>query len=767
MYAGGAETGAAGREGPLTTRDPFFNAIASSMGEGLIIVDAERKIRYMNPVAERISGLDAAACVGRVISDLLKVKDDRTGTYLQSPVAAALASGEIQRLPEEAVLVSESGKACFVDGTISTIRDPSGGILGAVILFRDVTERMRAHRELVESKAYLQSVIAFMPLGVHQYRLDDSGELRFMGANPAADAMLGVDHRELVGKAILEAFPSLEGTDIPMIYRRIALGGPPEHKEEVAYQDERIVGAYEVNAFNIGERSMVAVFSDILERKTAEIERDRFFEISDDIVLQGTLEGRFTEVNAAATRILGWSREDLLSRSWKEFVHPEDSAASAEAMKDLASGNMIVKTENRWLHKDGSYRWLSWASIYIREDGKVLSVVRDLTEEKKRLETQGQRDKMEAIGRLAGGVAHDFNNQLAGILGCAEIVQARLPRESELQEYIGLIIKSAKNSADLAGQLLAFARKGKYQNQAIDLGAVVKETSAILSLTIDRKITVRCELPAESIVIEGDPSQVQNAVMNLGINARDAMPEGGTLRFAVDRVELDCAFLRANQCPAPAGAFALVSVIDTGVGMDSSTRQHLFEPFFSTKAEGQGTGLGLAAVYGIVKNHRGIVNVETAEGKGTVFRLYFPLSEKNLEPATAAGGHPRRVEGACGMILVVDDENVICMMAQAMLGMAGYQVETAQSGAQALEYLKGHPCPDLVILDMIMPDLSGAEVFERIRAIHPGARVLVSSGYSLDGAAQELLDKGAAGFIQKPYRKDALFAAVAAGMGKP
>jgi PAS domain S-box-containing protein len=623
-----------------------------------------------------------------------------------------------------------------------------------------------------ESEAHIQSIFKALPLGIHQYELDASENLIFTGANPAADAILHIEHDKLIGFEILKAFPSLSGTDIPDIYRRMAKGGEAVHKEQVAYEDERIVGAFEVNAFNTGKRKMAAVFSDILERKKAEIDRDRFFEISEDIILQGNLDGHYTDINAAATRILGWSREEFLLNPWKHFIHPDDLAPSLEAMKELALGNRVVKVENRHRHKDGSYRWLSWSSMYVREEKKVISIVRDVTEEKSQIEKRRQMEKLEAIGRLAGGVAHDFNNQLTGIMGCAEIIKAKLSADSELQEYVSLIICSAKNSADLAGQLLAFARKGKFQTHSIDINAVIRDAASLLSHTIDKKIALELDLAESPVFLEGDPSQLQNVIMNLGLNARDAMPNGGAIVFHTEMVDLDRQFLDAHEHSGNPGRFAKISIIDNGIGMDDSVWSHLFEPFFTTKPEGHGTGLGLAAVYGIIKSHHGMVDVSSQQGQGTSFTLYFPLSESTAQagrekdkPMETKPEDAMQIESAWKpsaetAILIVDDEEVICQMAKAMLGLAGYATAIAQTGSAAEKYLKSHPCPDLILLDMIMPDMHGEEVFNVIMDIYPQARVLISSGYSIDGAAQTLLDKGAKGFIQKPYRKDALYKAV-------
>jgi PAS domain S-box-containing protein len=623
-------------------------------------------------------------------------------------------------------------------------------------LGEDVSE---AQKTLRESNTRFRSLVDAMPLGIHQYFLTPDDRLIFTGANPAADSILHVKHEAFISLEMLEAFPALRDTDIPLRYREVARGGAVFHREETTYKDNRIVGAFEIHAFNTGEMRMAVAFSDIFERKKAEIERDNFFNLSMDIVVLANLDGFFKDVNPAATEILGWSKEELLSRPWLDFIHPDDIQMTKDAGEGLKKGKRVNLFENRYRCKDGSYRWLSWNSMPITGQSMIVAVVRDITEQKQQMESLRQLEKLEAIGRLAGGVAHDFNNQLAGIMGCAEIIQAKLPPESGLHQYLDLIIASTKASADLAGQLLAFARKGKFQSIPLDIHLVINNALSLLSHTIDRKISIEGRLEAGSHTIEGDPSQIQNALMNLGINARDAMPDGGSLVVGTETVELDGEFLRAHDYRIDPGRYIVVSVRDSGTGIDPEIRKHLFEPFYTTKAEGKGTGLGLAAVYGIVKSHRGAIDVESRVGEGTTFKLFFPLVAAEKASAEASKGQPAP-EGHSS-ILIVDDEKTICMMASAMLSLAGYTVEFALSGADALARLRSGAFPDLIFMDMVMPDMNGRELFSEIRKEFPNAKVLLSSGNGINEESQGMLDAGARGFIQKPYRKDALYAAVA------
>ena len=380
----------------------------------------------------------------------------------------------------------------------------------------------------------------------------------------------------------------------------------------------------------------------------------------------------------------------------------------------------------------------------------AIIISKDITERKHLEQQVVQAAKMDAIGQLAGGIAHDFNNQLTGIMGFADMLQSRLADNPELRRYAEMIVQSTERAADLTKELLAFARKGKYLSTTVDIHAVIGDVVDLLNHTIDKRIRIHCELQAHPATTRGDPTQIHNALLNVALNARDAMPEGGDLTFASDLVELDAQACRRHaENPAP-GRFVRVSVTDTGSGMSEETLRHCFEPFFTTKTTGHGTGMGLAAVYGTVKNHRGAVEAQSELGKGTTVRLLLPVGEKQTEPAHTAPEEP--VPGS-EHILVVDDEDTILKMATEILGGLGYRVSACSNGTEALAiYREQHAEIDLVILDMVMPELGGRDTFVALREIRPDVKAILSSGYTIDGEAQAILDEGVQAFVQKPFR---------------
>lgn len=393
-----------------------------------------------------------------------------------------------------------------------------------------------------------------------------------------------------------------------------------------------------------------------------------------------------------------------------------------------------------------------------RDEQCVLTVCLDVTEQKLLEEQIRQTQKMDVIGQLAGGVAHDFNNMLTAILGSAELMERHIKDNSAATKLLGNIQKAASRSADLTGQLLAFSRKGQKNAVQTCINTTIHEVISLLERTIDKKITLKTKLIAKSACVVGDPALLQNALLNLGVNARDAMPEGGVITFATANVELDSAYCRASAFTIVPGPYIEISVSDTGTGMTKDIIQHIFEPFFTTKEVGKGTGLGLAAVYGTVSDHHGCVSIFSEPGTGSVFKLYLPLSgDKKLDESCSE-------ELICGYdgILLVDDEEILRDVGKALLEGLGYRVYLAEDGEHALQiYAREKKHISLVILDMLMPKMGGKETLLRLMECNPDIRVLILSGFNQHGTVDELEKLGAKGFLQKPYLCQELSRAVA------
>ncbi|MFO0750481.1 MAG: response regulator [Myxococcota bacterium] len=411
--------------------------------------------------------------------------------------------------------------------------------------------------------------------------------------------------------------------------------------------------------------------------------------------------------------------------------------------------------------------------LYFRRLGKELEArTRELQHELEeraraegehlRLEQQLQRaQKLEAIGQLAGGIAHDFNNLLTAILGNAELLRLHKGDIGEVREELDEILSAGRRGADLVRQLLSFARKGAGQPMPVDVNELVNEAVSLLRRGTTPNMFVFTELANEPLIIEADPAMVENALLNLGINARDAMPEGGHLTFTTRRVDTPANAVPGDGAAPQSGPGTWVEIIvkDTGVGMTDEVKSHLFEPFFTTKPPGKGTGLGLASVYGTMQTHGGVIGVQSEVGRGTAFTLHLPLSEE--EPLAAIDVDPSAVPRRPGHILLVDDDDSVRMVAKRMLTELGCTVSTAVDGLEAVEFFTTHRRDiDLVILDMQMPNLDGRGTFRELRKIDPRVRVLLVSGYAAKEEAERCLAEGALDFLPKPFKLEDLSRAI-------
>jgi PAS domain S-box-containing protein len=442
-------------------------------------------------------------------------------------------------------------------------------------------------------------------------------------------------------------------------------------------------------------------------------------------------------------------------KSFESFIHPSDKERIKGLINQTLNGGQSFSTEARMLRADGS-EWIMYAqgTVYRGADGKVkrfAGIHQDITKQRQLEEQLRQTDKLQAIGQLAGGVAHDFNNQLSVIMGFADMLRARL-NDKDLISFTDDILSACRRSRNLTSQMLAFARKGKIENDIFNIHEVIGEVARWLEHSIDKRINILQRLEANPSTTRGDRTQIQNALLNIAINARDAMPGGGQLIFETAAVDLDGSTHTASRLNASPGRYLCISITDNGIGMDEETAKHVFEPFFTTKKAVNNTGMGLAAVYGTMESHGGIVDLESEVGRGTTLNVYLPVVEAASNPLKSAGGITKSVPATNIHILLVDDEELVRKVCNRMLHRLGYKVTTAGSGRQGIEYYrKSWKSIDLVIIDMVMPDLSGLETYREMREINPGIKSILSSGYSIDSPAQEALDEGVRSFIQKPF----------------
>jgi len=525
-----------------------------------------------------------------------------------------------------------------------------------------------------------------------------------------------------------------EGTPINLSDLTIELDAFGMYDMPVSEKGKRFVGTYGV-ARDISQRKHIEEALRESEKKyrtLVENANDAIFIVQDGVV-------KFP--NPKTEELIGYCEEELTKIPFANFIHPEDRDMVLERSNPSTYSFRITS-------KSGKELWVQINCVLITWEGRpaTLNFIRDITQERK-LEAQFQQaQKMEAIGTLAGGIAHDFNNLLTGIVGNAYLVLMETDSSHPHFKHLKGIENYVKSAADLTRQLLAFARGGKYEVKPTNLNELVKKSSRMFGRT-KKEIRIHRKYQKDIRAVEVDQGQIEQVVLNLYVNAWQAMPGGGDLYIETENVQLDKNYGKPYHVEP--GNYVKISITDNGVGIDEATKQRIFEPFFTTKELGRGTGLGLASAYGIIKNHGGIINVYSEKDKGTTFTIYLPASEKEVLKYKEVS---TEVLKGTETILLVDDEDMIIDLGEKILKEWGYTVLLARSRKEAIEiYKENQDKIDMIILDMIMPEMGGGETYNRIKEINPNIKVLLSSGYSINVQAKEILERGCNGFIQKPF----------------
>ncbi len=627
---------------------------------------------------------------------------------------------------------------------------------------------------------------AVMRLGSEVVFLADRATLRLLEANRAFLEVFGYTQEEVAGLSL----PDLSAVDPHVLRQTIAaleqqgeqrLGVQPHRRKDGGLLDLDV----SIGAIESGGRALLCVVArDLTERlrtqaslrESEERFRVAFQTVPDALTISGDDDGVYVAANEGFARVSGWSVEEGLGKTALALDLWADPHDREVVQAKLRTEGSLREVEARFKRKDGTPFTGAISGRFMEVGGKryYLSVTRDITERKaaeaereKLGQALRQSEKLSAIGQLAGGVAHDFNNQLTTVLGASEELLGSLSSAYQ-RELARDILVAANRSAELTRKLLSFARRGQAQRVPVDLHALVAEVCAVLRRSLGRNLAIETRLEAAGALVLGDSTELQNALLNLALNARDAMsPEGdpgkGQGQGGKLILETQHAWVTAEDAGplhglAP-GRYLRLSVSDTGAGMSREVQARLFEPFFTTKPPGRGTGMGLASVYGTARAHGGGVSVASEEGKGSTFCVYLPLAPD--------GEAPRQPSFEClpaltpQHVLVIDDEALVREQFSRALRSLGNTVELAESGEQGLLRYRTTARPfDLVVLDVVMPGLSGRETFAALRILDPAVRVVVSSGYALDADIQAIVDAGARAFLQKPFLRASLVRAL-------
>jgi len=737
---------------------------------------------YISPSIEKHMGYEAHEVLGRSLWDFITPDSiEPLKRRVAQRINLLLSDREVYE-PETYELEQKrkDGTTMWTEATAIPVFNNEGQFIGFQGVTRDITERKQADEALRESEERFHQIAEIAADWI--WEVDEKG--LFVYSSSASKRILGYSSDELVGRkyyydffppelkddlkekafAIFESKESFRGFVNPNVRKDgeiviLETSGSPLIDNEGILVGYRGADKDVTNRFRAEEAQL---------RMTAAIEQT-----PDGIVImdpQGTIE----YVNSGFEHITGYRKEEVIGRKHHLFQEDEHDEALCLAVQEK-----IIKGEN-WLgrltrnRKDGSsYVEEIALSPVLDRVGKIINIVavkRDVSKEISLQQQLLQAQKMEAVGTLTGGIAHDFNNLLQVVLGYSEFLLSRKQETDPEYDELRKIYQAGKRGSDLVQNLMMFSRKVQPNFRLIDLNDEVVQIEKLLSRTIPKTINIRTHLSGELEFVEADISQIGQVLVNLAVNARDAMPDGGTLNIETMNFELDEDYC-ATHLEVKPGRYALLTVSDSGHGMDKETISRIFEPFFSTKEAGKGTGLGLATVFGIVKQHKGHIMCSSELGHGTTFKIYFPAIEKTGDSETQTLEMP--IQGGTETILIVDDEEHLRNLVTTILKHHGYQVVTASNGKEALEtYNREHEKIALVILDLIMPEMDGKKCLAEILNINLKAKVLIATGHSEGGIILENSLPGARGLVAKPYEIRKLLQSVrevldAEGKGEP
>jgi PAS domain S-box-containing protein len=741
-------------EQALRESEARYRAVVEAQTELVNRFAPDGTITFCNEALCRYLGKPLEELIGWSYFPLLPEDDRRRLSRALAAVTPEKPTFEIEHWIDH----PDGGIRC-THWTNRGIFDDAGNFVEYQAVGRDVTDRKRAEEALRNSEARYRAVVESQTEFVCRFKPDHT--LTFV--NEAYCRYFGMAREDLVGREFAPLIVEADRERVRRAMASIAADNPVVTVEERVRRPDGEVRWQHWTSRGIFDETgrlveIQGVGRDVTDRKQAEetlrrseeAYRALFEESVDGIAI--TVGRRIVRANQALARLVGLPVEEVRGRDPITFIHPDDRDVAADRL--AGEPQPRVPSRYRVVQPEGPPRVVEIVSRHVEWQGQdaLQTIVRDITEQVRLQEQLQQAMKMEAVGQLAGGIAHDFNNLMTGILCHAGLLKSETGAGDPVRETAELIEHAARRAAELTSQLLGFARRGKQQDVPVDLVGTVETSVRLLSQSLPPLVSVQTDFHAPEAYVRGDPVQVEQVVLNLAMNARDAMPDGGTVTFAVDRQEVDDEASEADAHARP-GTYIVLTVADTGVGIPEDQHSRVFEPFFTTKPQGKGTGMGLAMVYGIVRNHGGWIEVDSAPGRGTTFRVFFPAAE----PPADGEPPPDRPLGRAtvadrGRVLVVDDEELVRNVLVRMLASVGFEAVAAASGEEAVAYYREHGRDvAAVVIDFRMPGMDGRECYQALKAMDPDVRAVLATGGGAGESMQDLLDDGVDALVKKPF----------------
>ncbi len=733
--------------------------LVNEINDGLFAVDAQGVVTFANRALARIHGVESPEqLIGRNFLEFIAPIDLNRVKELFVRAVETGASAETI----ETQIVRSDGETAFVEVKPVPILE-DGRIVGLQGVLRDVTERKRSELALRKMYDLLVAVMDASPAGITI--LDREGNVRLW--SPAAERIFGWRKEEILGGPLLTVPP--DKREECQALRERALAGESiagvevvRRKKDGSPVDLSLWTAPLCNEGG-GISGIVGIMVDITERKQVEgrirLQAAALESAANGIIITDR-HGTIRWVNPAFTRLTGYTAEEAIGRNPSILGSGQHDQAFYHNLWETVLSGRVWQGEIVNRRKDGSLYTEEQTITPVRDEhgdiSHFIAIKQDSTGRRHLEDQLRQAQKLEAVGLLAGGIAHDFNNHLNGIIGFAELALGGISPASKAHHYLSRVPQIGRQAADLVSQMLSFARKTPLHRKPLDLNSLLQETVGMLRRTLPETIAIKPEPTDEPLTVNADGALVQQILLNLATNARDAMPYGGTLTLRLTPITLIEASLGEHP-ERRAGVFACLTVADTGAGIPAAIRDRIFEPFFTTKEVGQGTGLGLASVYGIAQQHEGWIEVETAEGQGSAFHVFLPLVPAAVKAAPSVEkALPRGTE----TLLLVEDNPMVLELGELLLSNLGYTVLSAANGAEALEIFRAHPGIALVLTDAVMPRMGAADLVPALRALNPDVKVLVATGYAPDEIQHSLEGSGVVGYVRKPFSRADLAAAV-------